>query len=97
MSNRITVKDLESMIERLNIALGKPTDAYVKDEYGRLVGNRGVLVLDAAYGGYNVSMMANEGGGEHGNVLGGGRGTKREVYDRLYAALCGSNMKADML
>ena len=85
---RITRKQLDNAVERLNIATGNPTIPYASVCDGK--GNRlyvaqvGNYHIDSAYGGYMLAKMATDGGGI---VTIGRRGTKREVYEQIHATL----------
>ena len=85
--DRITQKDLEVLVERINIATKSPTKSYTKigDRYVSNVGN---YHLDYAYGGVKLSRMESEGGGIS-NVSNTGYGTKRELYNWMQAFLSG--------
>jgi hypothetical protein len=69
-SNRITQKDLESMVNDLNEANG------ITDAKWNTVG---AYQLDYAYGGVKLVKIMSSGGGQT-NVSPGGYGTKRELY-----------------
>lgn len=89
MSNRITEKDLQSLVDRLNEITGNKKEQYTKDETtGRYVGNIGNYHLSFAYGGVTLHQMFNEGGGIT-TPLGGGYFTKRELYYKLHAFISG--------
>lgn len=72
MSNRITQKDLESLVNELNEAKGfDPRDVY----YNTV----GAYQLDYAYGGVKLVKITSTGGSQT-NVSTGGYGTKKELY-----------------
>ena len=87
MTNRITDRQLESALERLNDSLGLAHGAYKdeRDSRGGLVANAGTYVLDYAYGGVSLCRMC-EGGGQS---TVSGRGSKRECYTYIQAMLDG--------
>jgi len=66
-------KYLKQSVKRLNERLNRPLTAWTKDVHGRLTGNVGHLFLShaACYGGYRLTEMHNEGGGECGFNDGG--------------------------
>ena len=85
---RVTQKQLESAVARINGVLGMPETLYSekRDDKGRLVANVGNYHIDAAYGGYKLVRMSCEGGGVRDISP---RGTKRETYDFCRAFLDG--------
>ena len=86
MTNRITVKDLEGTISRINQAAGMPTEAYTKDDDGKYSANIGSYHLDQAYGGSRLVRMMSDGGGIS-VVSSGGFIPKRELYNQLHTLL----------
>lgn len=82
---RITEKQLEAVVERLNRITNSPLDSWTKTEKGHKA-NIGNYHLDYAYGYVSLARMMNEGGGIE-KILGGG--TKRELYEQLHAFLAG--------
>ena len=89
--NRITVKDLERVVLRINRETGNPETSYSKkgDKYTANIGN---YHLDGAYGGYSLHQMDNESGGVR-DTLRCGHIPKRELYDRMNAFLDGLEVK----
>lgn len=89
MSNRVTDKDLQAIVDRLNRMTNSPMQPYVKDETtGHHVAQIGNYHLSHAYGGVCVHRMTNTGGGVttpvvHGHV------PKRELQGRLFAYIEG--------
>lgn len=83
---RITDKDLEAVVRRLNIETGSPVESYVKDETGKFRSQPGNYHLDYAYGGVAVDRMVGTSGGVTVVIE---RGTKRETYEKLHAFLRG--------
>lgn len=73
MSNRITQKDLEQEVTKLNEAKGFNAKECATSS---VVGS---YQLDYAYGGVKLIKITSEGGGCT-NVSTGGYGTKRELY-----------------
>ncbi len=83
---RITEKQLESLVERLNKVTNSPLTPYTKQADGKFKANPGNYHWGWAYGGVKLVRMGNEGGGlSDGDVLGTGFGTKREVYNALHS------------
>lgn len=85
MSERITQKDLESLVERINELTNSPLKPYDHETHKSNVGN---YHLSYAYGGVNLHRMVNNGGGVE-TPLGGGYHTKRELYVKLRAFISG--------
>lgn len=83
---RITESNLKALVLRINEATHSPVDAYVKQQDGRYKAQIGNYHLDIAYGGYALDRMVNEGGGVTVVI---GRGTKRELWDKMHAFLRG--------
>ena len=84
---RITERELESVVDRLNRTMGTPATPYVQVD-GKFVAQIGNYNLSWAYGGVNLEQIVNEGGGVR-NVFGCGHVTKRDLYDRMQAYLSG--------
>ncbi len=91
--DRITQKDLEVLTERINKAAGSPLTPYTRNgETGHRLAefhaNIGNYHLDYAFGGVELHRMVNEHGGITG-ISRGGHGTKRELYEFMFAYLDG--------
>ena len=88
--NRITEKQLQCVVDRINTVTGNPMNSWeqVTESSGkrRNIAQVGNYHLDWAYGGVMLIQMYNAGGGI---VTITGRGTKRECYDQLQAFLRG--------
>ena len=85
---RITEKQLESLVTLINEITGSPLEPYSRAADGKLNANIGNYHLSHAYGGVNVHRMVNHGGGincpiNHGYV------TKRELYNAMHAYIRG--------
>ena len=78
---RTTIKTLRSMVDSLNEFTGNPTEVW-KREGNRNVAHVGAFVLDAAYGGYRLSQIVSDGGGE------------RDLTPRLPAGQCADAIRA---
>lgn len=104
MSERVTVRDLESLVRRVNNAVNSPPDGYKEDWplYNEIPrnGTPGVwyeqipwtYYLDGAYGGYALYRMSGPdiNGESHGvSDVFGGHMPKRDLYYRLHAFLEG--------
>ena len=91
---RITQKQLEYLVERINKATNSPLASYTRTPEGHRA-NIGNYHLSYAYGGVKLERMCNEGGGVN-TVSTGGFGTKRELYDWMRAYLDGMDEKKHM-
>jgi len=95
MTNRITKKQLEALIARINDALNVPQEPYAHDAdgklvltaNGRLIANAGTIYLSGAYGGYRLEQMCKGGGSR--DPLYSGYVSKRELYNVANAYLMG--------
>lgn len=86
--NRITDKHLAALCDRLNKVTGSPLTAYSTGEDNRSHANVGNFRISYAYGGVCLHRIANTSGGVS-CPLSNSHGTKRELYDQMYAMLCG--------
>ncbi|HEX8586185.1 MAG TPA: hypothetical protein VF680_17465 [Allosphingosinicella sp.] len=86
--NRITEKQLQAVVDRINRTLNKPMAPYIKGDDGFHVAQIGNYCLSHAYGGVALHQICNLGGGVHA-VLGFGHVPKRELYDQMHAFLKG--------
>jgi len=83
---RITDRDIEQGLQRLNELAGRPLQPYVKNPDGKYHAQVGNFHYSAAFGGYQLEEM----GGEHGGTRTfGGFGTKRELLTRINAMIDG--------
>ena len=87
MSNRITQKDLESLVKIVNKTTGHAPEPYTQKD-GKFTANIGTYLLDYAYGGVKLVQLVSDGGGIT-TISSGGYGTKRELYNWLRAFLAG--------
>lgn len=87
MSDRITEKDLQNVIHRLNTVRNSPVTPWTRID-GHNVSNIGHYHLDCAYGGYSVHRMQTTGGGVA-DVFRCGHVTKRDLYFRVQAFIDG--------
>ena len=88
---RITERDLKSLIDRINVLTNSPDRPY-NVTTGK--SNVGCFCMSAAYGGYNVERIVNQSGGVT-SPLGGGYHPKRVIYDRLRAFILGLETRKD--
>ena len=89
MANRITQKDLEILVKRINEATKSPIAQYIATPPdNKIKANIGNYHLSYAYGGVKLERMCNESGGVN-TVSTGGFGTKRELYNWMQAFLRG--------
>jgi hypothetical protein len=84
---KITEKDLEAVVNRLNLVAKTPTESWKKVN-GKNVSNEGNYHIGYEYGGYCLYQMTNDGGGVR-NVLSCGITTKRELYHSMQAYISG--------
>lgn len=87
MATRITVANLEAVVDRINRLTGSPATPW-RREGDRNRANIGNYHLSQAYGGVCLNRMANESGGVT-TPLGMGHVPKRELYEQLHAFLRG--------
>lgn len=80
---RITDNDLDSLCTRINELTGSPLQSWGVG--GAQVGN---YHTSHAYGGVQLQRMHSTGGATT-SPIGGGFGTKRELYERLCAYVAG--------
>jgi hypothetical protein len=91
---RITEKQLESLVQWVNELTNSPATSYTRTEDGKLSANIGNYHLYHAYGGVNLHRMTNTGGGVN-TPLGEGTRTKRELFNQLHAFINGLRAKND--
>lgn len=88
MSQRITEKDLQGMINRLNRVTNSPMTYSDKQPDGRFKSNVGHYHLDWAYGGVKLMRTVNESGGVTCPVSMGYE-TKKDAYYMIHAFISG--------
>ena len=88
MSSRVTDKQLQAVVDRINTMTSSPLEPWTKDASGKLMANIGCYHLDYAYGGVALHRMQSEGGGVI-DVLQAGYSTKRECLHLLFAFIRG--------
>jgi len=94
MSQRITQKDLEHLVSRINRALNRPETPYGKDENGKFKANLGNFHISGAYGGVALEEIQTDGGGVR-RISTDGYGTKRQLYTWMTAFLSGIEVTAE--
>lgn len=86
---RITKKDLEAVVNRINIVTKSPLISYTKNSKGKYLPNGGNYHLDGAYGGWKLSRMCKDGSTGTEDVFNNGYCSKRELYNLMHAFLRG--------
>ncbi len=87
MTERITQRHLDGLVQRINRATNSPEATYTKTDTGHAA-NIGNYHLDGAYGGWELERMVSEGGGVS-DVFRCGHITRRDLYNRMRAFLAG--------
>lgn len=87
---RITQKDLQNLVDRINKATGNKLEPYDSSRPG-CNPNPNVYHLNWAYGGVSLDQMMDKGTGDR-SIL-PGFGTKRELYNKMQAFLAGLTAK----
>jgi hypothetical protein len=85
--NRVTDKQLQAVVDRLNRITGSPLEPYAKVD-GRYVTQIGCYHLSHAYGGVCLHRMHNESGAVS-SPLSTGHVAKRELLGLLHAYISG--------
>ena len=83
MANRVTEKDLQNIVDRINRICKTPAKPYVDYQP-----QAGCYHLSFAYGGVSLHQMAPTGTGES-DVLRCGHVPKRELQCMMWAFICG--------
>ena len=94
MTYRISIRDLEGSVKRLNQLTGNPETPYTRGEDGSFTANIGNYHLSQAYGGCMVQQMLTDGGGVTTPIT-CGHVPKRECYDTLRAFIDGYERALD--
>jgi len=89
--SRVTIKNLEFLVERINKLTGSPLTPWERID-GKLQANIGNYHLDQAYGGIKLVRMDTLGGGIS-IVTRNGYGTKKELYYQLDAIITGLELR----
>lgn len=88
--SRITEKQLEALIKRLNIATGSPVEPWTKDSTGKFKANIGNYHIESAYGSTKLSRMVSISGATS-DIF--GLTTKRALYNKILAMLDGLSVR----
>lgn len=92
MSNRVTEKQLQAIVDRINKLMGTPATPYKPYDpaVGRAQPNANCYHLSHAYGGVSLHRMSEREGctGVH-DVFSCGHVTKRELANRMYSFING--------
>jgi hypothetical protein len=88
MSTRVTEKDLQAIVDRLNRMTNSPMAPYEKDANGHFKAQIGNYHLSHAYGGVCLHRMVNGSGGVTAPVL-QGHVPKRVLQDAMFAYIQG--------
>jgi hypothetical protein len=86
--NRITDKDLQAIVARLNHMKGTPPEPYAKGADDRVRAQIGNYHLSHAYGGVCLHQMVTDTGGVR-DVLMCGHVPKRELQTAMFAYIRG--------
>lgn len=90
MTSRITDRDLEKAVARLNAATGSPMEYSAPGKMPAYIGH---YHISGAYGGVSLHRTCTEGGGVN-DVFSCGHVTKRDLYVRIHAMLAGIEVAA---
>jgi hypothetical protein len=82
---RITERDLNILLRRLNELTGSPTE-YFDKESGSI--NIGHFTLSGAYGGWSLQRVVSDGGGVD-DIFQVGHVPKRQLYELIHAYIKG--------
>ena len=85
---RITVAQLQAVIDRINRETDSPAEPYIRDADGKLRAQIGNYHLSRAYGGFELCRMVTEGGGVS-SPLRTGHIPARDLMNRMHAYLAG--------
>lgn len=85
-TQRVSIKDLEAIVRRINRETGSPEASWQRSADNKLTALVGNYHLDEAYGKVALVRMVNEDGGI---TVVCGRSTKRELQYEMFAFLAG--------
>lgn len=91
MTIRITNKDLDILVNRLNKLTNNPLKPYEQIN-GKCIPQAGNYHLDSAYGGIKLCQQCESGGSR--NISTHGYGTKKELYHFMHAMILGLELGA---
>ena len=89
MSIRINMKNLESLLDTINLRAGFPSGTKLWTREGK--SNKatvGMYSIDGAYGGWKLVKIDSESGGER-TISNSGYTTKKQLYSEMRAFLSG--------
>ncbi len=89
---RITRKQLDCLVSRINKITGSPEAGYTKTADGKFQANIGHYYISGAYGGVKLERICSEGGGCS-DISTDGFGTKRQLYTWMRAFIAGLSEK----
>ena len=92
MRHRITDKQLQALVDRLNEITGSPKESWTRGANKKLRANIGNYYISGAYGGVCLHRMMNDGGGVT-TPLTYGHVPKRELFNQLRAYIAGLEFK----
>lgn len=87
MNKRITEKDLQCVVDRINRITNNPLATY-KRTNGKLEAQKGNYHIDHGFKGYSLSRVSNIGGGTS-DILGNGHKSKQELFYLMQAFIAG--------
>lgn len=83
---RITQKDLENLVNSINIATNNNVCSHTKNADGTYTTNIGTYLIDCAYGGVALHQSISSGGVRE---VFSGHMPKRELFNKMHAFLSG--------
>lgn len=95
--NRIKIRDLEIVVNHLNLITGHSLETHTRAEVAGLMrykANIGTYYLDGAYGGYALYQIVNDGGGIR-DISNCGHVPKRELYDFVQGLVQGVQVSSE--
>lgn len=84
---KITQKQLQAVVKRINEMTNSPIESYTKDSNGKYTANIGNYNIDSAYGGNKLVRMETKGGGIREVTY--GFVSKKELYNLMFAFITG--------
>jgi len=94
-SNRVTEKQLEAVVDRINRIMGTPLTPYTKTEQG-IKPNANNYHIDHAYGGVQLCKMSSREGCTGIDFTSGGHVPKRELMNYMQAFISGIYEKQEL-
>jgi hypothetical protein len=79
---RITRKQLQSVVDRINAITNSPSEPYTRQEDGSLKENKGCFFLSGAYGGWCIYRDGSQ-------VIWSGHIPLRDAYEQAHAFIRG--------